>query len=359
MKKLMAFLCSSLLLGTSQFAFSEALNVGDITIEVRLNENNRIPQGIVWQSSRLFIGSATFSNYVKKDNASIVLSNVSEIGGGIVFWKPNVQKAAQKLPIDLGNGLYLTFLGSVSGTWGSHAIEPWAPTDYSLAVTRRYKTNDLEHEALTWVETPDESEKSGTLSYSLWPVIYCQNSGGCAVPSSSISVQDYYLHLFAAAASSASSSSTQIIQGGTLTFEVGCEFSISPTAFSDIELSTGKNGDILGTRQSQYSASCSRTGSLYVIFTPSNGLWENDTNNRVGLTNLQGIGIVHRNSSVTPTSLNQCDTWKKTKNLGQLQSTSNNRRSVQGTVQWGFYQYLDVPLTGKLDTSVVYEFWVE
>ena len=94
------------------------------------------------------------------------------------------------------------------------------------------------------------------------------------------------------------------------------------------------------------------------MFTPSAGLAESDA--RIGLTNLDGIGLIHRsNSTVAPTSLQQCDTWKQTKNLGTLQSTSADRRTTSGTVQWGFYQYKNVPSTGILDTSVNYEFWVE
>ncbi len=363
MKKCIIFTCSSFLYGIPFLANAEALDIGSLTIDVRLNENGRIPEGVVWQSSRLFTGSAPFTTNAKKDNASIVLSDVPEIyGEWDAFWNKNkkdVADAAQTLPIALSGttGLYLTFIGSITGTWGNGCVT-WAPNHYSEAYTQTYKTNTLSHQALAWIEGQPSDTKSGTLSFSLWPVIYCQNAGGCPIPSNSVSVKDYYLYLFAAAANDNDASSMRIIQAGTLTFKAGCEFSINPTAFSGIDFKTRNNGDILWTSSSKYSATCSRTGSLFVIFTPSSGLWSSDS--RVGLTNLDGIGLIHRNGTTEPpSSLQQCDTWNQTKNLGTLQSTSDNRRAVEGTVQWGFYQYKNTPATGNLDTSVNYEFWVE
>lgn len=365
MKK-MIFLYSSFLCGASSVANAEALDIGSITIDVRLNANGRIPEGVVWESSRLFTGSAPFSIKATsgdRSNASIVLSDVPEIYGEVAAFldknKKDVADASQTLPIALSGttGLYLTFVGSIVGTWGNGSVT-WAPKHYSEAYSQSYKTNSLSHQALAWIEGQSKDTKTGTLSFSLWPVIYCQNSGGCPVPSSSVTVKDYYLYLFAAAANNNDASSMKVIQKGTLTFKAGCEFSISPAAFSNIDIKIKNNGDILWTNSSKYSATCSRTGSLYVIFTPTGGLLSNDA--RIGLTNLDGIGVIYRNkSTVAPTSLQQCDTWKKTQNIGALQATSDNRRSTDGTVQWGFYQYKNTPLSGALDTSVNYEFWVE
>lgn len=366
MKKLIACLCSSFLGLVSSVANADALDIGSITIDVRLNENGRIPEGVVWESSRLFTGSAPFSITATsgdRSNASIVLSDVPEIYGELAAFfdknKKDVEDAAQTLPIALSGttGLYLTFVGSIVGTWGNGSVT-WTPNHYSEAYSQSYKTNSLSHQALAWIEGQSKDTKKGTLSFSLWPVIFCKNSGGCPVPSGSVTVKDYYLYLFAAAANDNDASSMKIIQKGTLTFKAGCEFSISPAAFSGIDIKIQGNGDILWTNSSKYSATCSRTGSLYVIFTPTAGVAERDA--RIGMTNLEGIGLIHRsNSTVAPTSLQQCDTWKQTKNLGTLQSTSDGRRATQGTVQWGFYQYTDVPSTGTLDASVNYEFWVE
>lgn len=337
------------------WALSDALNVGSITIDVRLNENDLIPEGIVWQSSRLFTGTTEFGSFLPKDNVSLVLTTSPEVGWG--FWpnpEPRIDQVAAALPIKLeGTELYLTFVGEVVGLWGNSSIA-WKSSNYLSSTTKSYTTVLVPHPVLEGMKLTEEA-KSGTLSYELWPVIYCPKKEGCKVPQSDVKVIDYYIRLYTSGLFD-SGLAIPIIYGGTLKFEAGCEFKISPTAFNDIQLFARGQGVILDTFTSNYSATCSRAGSLHVLLTPTDTILESD--NRIGKTNLEGIGIVHNFASENITSLNQAKPWFIDTDLGILQN-SGSLRKLEGKIQWGFYQYEANPQMGELNTSVNYEFWVE
>ena len=357
-KRMMIFFCS-LLLGTSSVALGDALNLNNTTINVILNENGLLSQGIVWQSSRLFTGSGQFTSSSDEKAVTIVLTHRQNIGGGDKV-HPNLLKQNNvKLPIELTSGeLYLTFLGTIRATWGEATLPIWSANDYLSAVTKPHEFNGYEHEAITFGEVNSEGTRSGTVTYELWPIIYCAKASGCKVPSSSKSFQALYLVMYTGNKTNGSIDTTQLVTSGSFKFESTCNISIYPTSFTNIEMKVGNQGNILWTASSKYSASCSRNGSLYVIFTPSRGMLESDE--RIGLTNLPSIGVVHRNNSTVPlTSLQQCDSWHEMRQMGTLFSNGLSKHTIEGTVQWGFYQYRNVQSMGTLDTSVNYEFWVE
>ena len=330
--------------------YADALNIDGIIIDVSLNDSGRINQGLVWQSSRYFSDTVTYSSVLERNKASLILSSSANQGLSLPF------SSITSLPIDLGNDLKLSFLGSVSGIWGNTEMR-WTASNYEEAKTKSFKTNLVSHAAFDGVENTDQSARSGTLSYQLWPVIYCDNAKGCAVPNGSISVGNYYLRLYSGIIGF--EPSEQIISGGNITFQSGCEFSISPTVFSNITVKRETAGTVLWTGKSNVSAVCKSNGSnLYVRVTPVEGIWSADSTNRIGLTSRDGLGLLYKFGTSGVQKLADALTW----NTDQLHSAlvkNGSERQTSGSIYWSLYQYSDRLSPGDFTATVNYEFWID
>ncbi len=331
--------------------YADALDINGIIIDVSLNNEGRINEGIVWQSSRYFSNTVPFHSLTQRERASLILTNSPNQGMALPIG------SIVSLPIDIGNDLKLTFLGTVSGLWGNNEMS-WSASTYSEAKTITFRTNLATHAAFDGIENADQSANSGSLSYQLWPIIYCDNARGCEVPNSTVDIGNYYLRIYAGIFGI--EPSEQIISGGTITFQTGCKFNVSPTVFSNIRVKREKARSFLWTGKSDISASCkSSKSNLYVRVTPVNGIWSEDEGHRVGLTSREGLGLLYKFGSGGVQILSDALAWNTDQLHSALIARDSNNREASGSIYWTLYQYSDELIPGDFTATVNYEFWID
>lgn len=350
MSRLMQSLIGSICALLSLPSYADALNVDGIVIEVN---SGRLNQGVVWQSSRYFSNKATFKNFfVKSDKASLVLTNNANTSMSLII------SSIKALPIDIGNGLKLTFLGTVSGIWGN-SVMSWSASSYEEAKTKTFKTTLFDHAAFDGINDADQTANTGTLSYELRPIIYCDKAQGCEVPNNtSIKIDNYYLRIYSQFGILSSTPSEQIISGGTIKFKTGCKFNISPTVFPNIKVTRANADTVLWTGKSDVSAACASGSNLFVRVTPTDGIWSADGTNRIGLTSREGLGILYKFGSGGAQKLADALAW----NTNQLHSAlvkNGSDRTASGSIHWSLYQYSDNLSPGDFTATVNYEFWID
>ncbi len=353
MRRLMQSFIGSICALLSFPIYADVLNIDGIIIDVTLNDADLINPGIVWQSSRYFSDTVTFSSILEKDRVSLILSTSANQGISLPF------TSIGSLPIDIGNDLKLTFLGSLSGIWGETELS-WSASSYEEAKTERFRTNLFTHAAFDGVTSTDKSANHGTLSYQLWPIIYCDNARGCKVPTGSVNIGNYYLRIYSGIIGF--EPSEQIISGGTITFQTGCEFSVSPTVFSNINAQRSIAGTFLWTGKSNVSAFCKGSGSgsnLYLRVTPVDGIWSGDGTNRIGLTSRDGLGLLYKFGSRGVQNLSEALTWNTDQLHSALVNNSAGNREASGSIYWTLYQYSNDLSAGDFTATVNYEFWID
>lgn len=337
----------------ANLCLADALNVGDIKIEMSSTE---VPNGIIWQSSHHFAGTVDFSNvlaYVKE--VSLVLT--PEGGSGDLDHKKFLD-----LPIEIAetNGLKIGFLGEIKGNWGDASLY-WSANNFFDIKTEVVTTGTLSSRTYNALDTAKSSSysKSGGVTYSLSPILYCDSpSGKCKIPSS-ISIDSLYLRLYSFTYSF--KTSEPIIKGGTIKIQSGCTFDIKNTVFSGIKVANQSYGTMLagqnGEFETTFAAHCSyrdTAGSLKIRLTPVGGYLSD--NKSVGKTTLDGLGLVYRLNS-PPTSVFNFGNWNTdvshniTKDSGEVWSS--------GSIFWGLYQYQDKLSPGPFTGTVNYEFWID
>lgn len=326
------------------------LDANGIIIEVN---DGILPQGIVWRSSRNFCDEKPFENlFIKSDKASLVLTNSKNENFSLIV------TTIKSLPIDIGYGLKLSFLGSVSGSWGNSTMS-WSASSYQEAKTTTYKTTYVNHAAFAGTSNPDQNSSEGVLSYDLWPIIYCDKALGCEVPNNSaITIDNYYLRIYSENSIFSSSPSEQIISGGTIKFKTGCKFNISPTVFRNIEFRRSLAGTLHWTDKSDVSATCGSGGNLKVRVTPTAGIWSGDNNNRIGLTSRDGLGLVYKFGTSGVQKLSDALAWNTDQTHSKLVNNGSDY-TTSGSIFWSLYQYSDDLLPGEFTATVNYEFWID
>ena len=328
--------------------YADMLNVDGIIIEVT---DGRLPQGIVWQSSRYFSNTVPFKNlFISSNKASLVLTDSSNDSLEFIY------STIQSLPVDIGNGLKLTFLGSVSGSWGESTMS-WSASSYQEAKTKSFTTTLASHAAFDGISNADQNASEGKLSYQLWPIIYCDKTQGCEVPNNTTkTIGNYYLRIYSKFGLFSSSPSEQIIKTGKITFKTGCKFNISPTVFRNIEFRRSLAGTLHWTDKSDVSATCGSGGNLNVRVTPTAGILSED--NRIGLTSRDGLGLVYKFGTSGVQKLSDALAWNTDQTHSKLVNNGSDY-TTSGSIFWSLYQYSDDLLPGEFTATVNYEFWID